>query len=72
MKDLSLAFDGSAALDARISRTVTGWKGILAKPFDPLFARRGAGTYLPIEIRGTSEHPTFSVSIRRAILGEIP
>jgi hypothetical protein len=67
MHEDTLDFDGSAALDAKISQTLTGWKHIFAKPLDPFFARNGAGTYLPIQIRGTSEHPRFSVSVRRAI-----
>lgn len=67
MQDGSIYFDGSASLDARISQTITGWKRVLAKPIDPLFSRNGAGTYLPFEIRGTSDHPKFSVSLRRAL-----
>jgi hypothetical protein len=68
----AISFDGSAALDAKISQMVTGWKRFLVKPFDPLFSRNGAGSLLPLEIRGTSEHPTFSVSIKRAIARKIP
>jgi hypothetical protein len=69
MKDGAIDFDGSASFDAKISQTITGWKRILVKPFDPLFARNGAGTFLPIEINGSSDHPTFSLSIKRAITG---
>ncbi len=69
MQDGAIDFDGSASLDAKISNTTTGWKRILVKPFDPLFACNGAGTFLPIEIRGNSEHPKFSVPLRRAIVG---
>jgi len=69
MKNGEIDFDGSASLDAKISQTISGWKRILAKPFDPLFARNGAGTFLPLEIRGDTDHPKFSVPVRRAIAG---
>jgi hypothetical protein len=64
-----IQFDGSASLDAKASQMISGWKRILVKPFDPLFARNGAGTFLPIQIRGNSDHPDFSVPIGKAITG---
>jgi hypothetical protein len=69
MNQGDINFDGSASLDAKVSQTLTGWKRILVKPFDPLFARNGAGTFLPIEIRGDSKHPKFSVPIGKALTG---
>ena len=69
MNQGNINFDGSASLDAKVSQTLTGWKRILVKPFDPLFARNGAGTFLPIEIRGDSKHPKFSVPIGKALTG---
>jgi hypothetical protein len=69
MNQGNINFDGSASLDAKISQTLTGWKRILVKPFDPLFARNGAGTFLPIEIRGDSKNPKFSVPIGKALRG---
>jgi hypothetical protein len=50
-----LIWIGSAAgvlaiLDAGVSNTTTGWKRILVKPFDPQFAHKEAGTFLPTEI----------------------
>jgi hypothetical protein len=71
MNQGDINFDGSASLDAKVSQTLTGWKRILVKPFDPLFARNGAGTFLPIEIRGDSKHPKFSVPIGKALTGHI-
>lgn len=69
MNQGNINFDGSASLDAKISQTLTGWKRILVIPFDPLFARNGAGTFLPIEIRGDSKHPKFTVPIGKALRG---
>ena len=43
MKDGALDFDGSASLDAKISQTITGWKRILVKPFDPVVCPQWRG-----------------------------
>lgn len=58
-----LDFQGELQLDAKVSQTLTGVKSILAKPFDPLFAKHGAGTVFPIRITGNRENPVFSTTV---------
>jgi hypothetical protein len=54
-------FRGSLALDARISQTMTGWKHWVLKPVDPFFAKHGAGTFLHIQVEGSSSQPKFGL-----------
>jgi hypothetical protein len=61
----ALDFRGTVRLDARASQTMTGWKSWLAKAFDPLLAKDGAGTVLPIKITGTAKAPKFGVEVGR-------
>ena len=61
----ALDFRGSVRLDARASQTMTGWKSLLAKVVDPLLAKDGAGTVLPIKITGTAKQPQFGVEMKK-------
>jgi hypothetical protein len=61
----ALDFRGTVRLDARASQTMTGWKSLLAKVFDPLLAKDGAGTVLPIKITGTAKQPQFGVEVKK-------
>lgn len=54
-------FHGNLRLQAKVSQTVSGWKRWALKPIDPLFSKRGAGTFLPIKVDGTSQHPQFGL-----------
>ena len=54
-------FHGNLRLQAKVSQTVTGWKRWALKPINPLFSKRGAGTFLPIKVDGTSQHPQFGL-----------
>ena len=54
-------FHGSLRLRARVSQTLRGWKRWALKPVDPFFSKRGAGTFLPIKVDGTSRHPQFGL-----------
>jgi hypothetical protein len=54
---------GTATLNVKLSRTVTGIKSILLKPFDPLFSKNGAETQLPIHIGGTRSKPSFGLDL---------
>ena len=56
-----LDFTGTARMDATVSQMVGGWKGLLLKPADKFFKKDGAGTQVPITIRGTREAPEFAV-----------
>ncbi|HET9088520.1 MAG TPA: hypothetical protein VFN53_13455 [Acidobacteriaceae bacterium] len=56
-------FAGDARMDAPVSRMVGGWKGALMKPIDPIFARHGAKTEIPITITGTSAKPHLALKL---------
>ncbi len=61
MSSGALDFHGTLRLRAKLSQTTTGIKSALLMPFNSLFARKGAGTVLPIKITGTHEHPEFGL-----------
>jgi len=56
-----LDFHGALMLDARASETQNGWKRWLLKPFDPLFSKRGVGTFLHIKVNGSTRDPQFGL-----------
>ena len=58
-------FDGTARMQATVSQMVGGWKGFLLKPADRFFKKDGAGTVVPILIRGPHDAPEFSVDFGR-------
>ena len=59
----AIAFEGVARMEATVSQIVGGWKGILLKPVDPFFKKGGAGTQVPIHIRGTRDNPQFGIDL---------
>jgi hypothetical protein len=59
----AIDFRGELRLAARVSKTTTGMKSFFLKIVDPLFAKDGAGTVLPIKITGSAENPTFGVEV---------
>jgi hypothetical protein len=58
----TLAFRGTASLQAPVSKLVGGWKGWLLTPVDPLFRKKGAGTVVHVHIDGTRAEPHFRIS----------
>ena len=54
-------FHGKARMQAKLSHMMTGWKSLLMKPVDPFFNKDGAGTELPVKIRGTKSEPKFGL-----------
>jgi len=60
-----LHFEGTARMQATVSQMVGGWKGMLLKPADRFFKKDGAGTEVPILIRGPHDAPEFSVDFGR-------
>lgn len=60
----ALDFQGVARLDASVSKIVGGWKGILLTPADPFFKKDGAGTAVPIHVRGTRKNPEFGIDLK--------
>ena len=65
LHDQEIAFQGSLRLQAKLSQLTTGWKSVLLKPFDRLFEKDGAGTYVPVRITGTGSDPHFALDIKR-------
>jgi len=59
----TLDFAGSARLQAPVSKIVGGWQGTLLKPLDGIFRKDGAGTVMPIHLKGTREDPEFGVNV---------
>lgn len=57
-----LHMDGTARMQATVSQIVGGWKGFLLKPVDRFFKKEGAGTLVPIKVRGTRDAPQFGVN----------
>jgi hypothetical protein len=72
LRQETVDFLGTVRLQAKASQTITGVKRFLLKPLDPLFARDGAGTVLPIHIAGTRDHPAFKVDVKSALLRRDP
>jgi hypothetical protein len=58
-------FAGTARMDAHASEMVTGWKRIPLKILDPILAKDGAGTVLPIHIFGPVTKPEFKVEMKK-------
>lgn len=58
----TLAFRGTARFQAPVSKLVGGWKGLLLKPVDPFFRKKGAGTVVHIHVEGTRADPHFGVN----------
>jgi hypothetical protein len=54
-------FEGTVRTQATASQMLTGWKSVVAKPFDPLFKRDGAGLEIPVKISGTKSAPKLGV-----------
>ena len=48
-------------MDAKISETVGGFKGVLLKVIDPLFKGENGGSDIPIQISGSRNNPTFGL-----------
>ncbi len=68
----ALDFRGSLALDASVSQMTTGIKSVLLRSIDPLFRHGNKGTFLPIAVTGTEDHPSFQVDFKRALTQNLP
>jgi hypothetical protein len=62
-------FQGKVRTDATASQMLTGWKSVLAKPFDGLLKKNGAGLEVPIKVSGTKSEPKFGVDLDKMGLG---
>jgi len=56
-------FDGTVRTKATASQMLTGWKSIVAMPFDRLLKKNGAGLEVPIKISGTESDPKMGVDL---------
>jgi len=66
----TLNFSGAARLDASLSRTQTGYRRFLLKPFYPLFRKGGTGTRVAINVSGTVDEPKIGVDLKRTLRGQ--
>ena len=55
----TLDFHGDLKLKATVSETLAGWKHWLAKPLDRFFEKNGAGTFIRIQVVGSTSKPEF-------------
>jgi hypothetical protein len=62
-------FEGKVRTEATASQMLTGWKSVVAKPFDGLLKKDGAGLEVPIKVSGTKSDPKFGVDLDRMGLG---
>jgi hypothetical protein len=68
LRSEALAFDGTLRMQATISEAAGGgMRSVLLKVVDPFFRKKGAGTVLPIKVRGTREHPKFGLDVMKAL-----
>src|SRR5262245_6859356 len=69
LRSQQVDFAGEFAMDAPVSKAIGdgGIKGILLKPFDPIFRKDGKGTVVPITIQGPREHPKFGVEWKKVL-----
>jgi hypothetical protein len=58
-----LDFNGHLRMQAKLSQMVTGKKSFFLKAVDPLFAKNGAGSVVPISITGTRDNPVIGVTV---------
>jgi len=58
-------FVGDVRLNATVSQTMKGAMHWVLVPFDPIFMKHGAGTYLPVAVVGTREHPEITVQWKK-------
>jgi hypothetical protein len=63
--DGKLKFEGTARMQATVSQMVGGWKGFLLKPADRFFRKDGAGTLIPIHVRGSRDAPEVGIDLGR-------
>jgi hypothetical protein len=68
LKSEEIDLQGRVRLEARVSEMTTGFKSVLLKVIDPLFARDGAGAVFPITVGGTRGEPSVKVDVKRALL----
>jgi hypothetical protein len=71
LKGAQFGFQGSAHLNAKVSKMVTGWKSLMLKPVDPFMSKHNQ-TDLPIFITGTRTDPHIGVDFHHKDHDEPP
>jgi hypothetical protein len=61
----AIDFKGTLFMQAKISQTVGGFKGMLLKVVDPLFKGENGGSEIPIQISGQRDNPSFGIDKHR-------
>lgn len=67
MESRTMDLAGEVRLTASASRTQTGFKSWLLKPFDSLLRDKGAGTLLAIHVRGTADKPDIGLDLGKTL-----
>ena len=68
LRSEALDFDGTLRMKATLSQAAGGgMKSVFLKLFDPLFKGKGAGTVLPIRVRGTRDDPKFGLDVVKVV-----
>jgi hypothetical protein len=70
LRSKSVDLSGVVLLNATVSKTQTGFKSLLLKPFDPLFRKNGAGTRLAITVAGTQDQPKIGLELGKTLRGQ--
>jgi hypothetical protein len=70
LRSKSVDLSGVVLLNATVSKTQTGFKSFLLKPFDPLFRKNGAGTRLAIKVAGTQDQPKIGLELGKTLRGQ--
>jgi len=65
--DQKLDFTGDVRLQATLSHTQKGIKRWVTIPFDPLFKKNGAGTYLPVHVQGSKDEPKIQLDWKKVL-----
>lgn len=68
LRSEAIHFDGTLRMDATLSEAAGGGvKSVFLKLVDPFFRKKGAGTVLPIRVRGTRNEPKFGLDVVKAL-----
>jgi AsmA-like C-terminal region len=67
--DGGLDFGGTARLQASLSQAVGGLKSVFVRPFNFLFHKDGAGSVVPVTVKGTRDAPRVRVDLKKVIGG---
>jgi hypothetical protein len=68
LRSEALEFDGTLRMQATISQAAGGGvKSVFLKVVDPFFKKKGAGTVLPIRVRGTRADPKFGLDVVKTL-----